>query len=372
MNILIVAKRHYTGRDLLSDRYGRLYHFPRVVAEMGHSVVVVALDYKTFKHEVVEEGRLRLISLPSRSGGFVLPSRRLGRLFANGWFPDRILGSGHLHIAWRCLEFARTRKIPFIMEAYDYYPAFLPKVMQPIGSAVFKHLAHKSSACIAASEALFSLMSTFNKRVLLLENGFDPRVMTKHNKEVARRALKIPNDCPCLCFIGSARQSLGFGDFLESMKSVRRHFPAVKVLHAGYLDPVFKNSEGFTSLGFIPQEQVAIILSACDCGVVPYRESLQVQYSNSCKLIEYMACSLPIVATRCGDALRLLGEDYPGLAHPSQPESLAEAILRQLRRPVPPPDPDSWRWQRLGERLVSFLESSPFSVPQDIGHRPIL
>jgi glycosyltransferase involved in cell wall biosynthesis len=108
-------------------------------------------------------------------------------------------------------------------------------------------------------------------------------------------------------------------------------------------------------MGMCTQDKVADILSASACGVVPYRESLQVAYSNSCKLVEYMACGLPIVATRSGDNTRVLGEAGGQLVETSDPVQLGDSIIKQLDRPIEPPFPEKWQWSKLGSRLDQFL-----------------
>lgn len=39
MRILVLSKRRYTGKDLLDDRYGRLYEIPAGLVARGHAVV---------------------------------------------------------------------------------------------------------------------------------------------------------------------------------------------------------------------------------------------------------------------------------------------------------------------------------------------
>ena len=46
MKILFLSKRAYTSKDLLAERYGRVYEFSRHLAAQGHEVYGVALDYR--------------------------------------------------------------------------------------------------------------------------------------------------------------------------------------------------------------------------------------------------------------------------------------------------------------------------------------
>lgn len=355
MRILFVAKRHYTKKDLFFDRFGRLYHLPRVLSERGHKVEVVALDYRTRKKEAHRDGNLHLRSEPSGTGGLFVSRRSL--VMSCGEEADLIIGTGHLHIATHALRLARRHGIPFVFEAYDYYPAFLPQLARPIGVAWFRRLCRQAAGCVAASWLLGDLMMEINSRTIVVENGYDPRVFRKRSQEKSKKKLGLDPAFRYVCFIGSATEALGFGDFLNALDIIREHHPDVRGLHAGYRDPSFADHEACISLGACDQDGVAEVMSASSCGVVPYRDSLQVKYSNSCKLVEYMATGLPVVATKTGDNERILGSAYPGLIDSSAPEHLARAIIGQLRSPMVPKVPDAWTWDVLGETFEKFVVS---------------
>lgn len=354
MRILFLGKRYYTRKDLLKDRFGRLFHLPRVLVKCGHQVEVVALDYWTHEFSEKREGNLLLRSEPSRTGGLFIPKGKL--LVPGGETPDLIIGTGHLHIAAHALRLAHGLGTPFVFEAYDYYPAFLPKAFSFFSAKWFRYLCRQANGCIAVSHELGRLMSQANPETLVVENGFEPAVFKKISRSSGVAAFKLDPGKRFVCFIGSATESLGFGDFLKAVNMVRRTIPEVLGIHAGFMDQRFRQTKECTSLGPIQQTAVSTLLSSCDCGVVPYRETPQVRYSNSCKLVEYLAVGLPVVATRTGDNVRILGENHPGLIPAANPGVLAEAILKQLQHPYIAPYPLDWTWDRLGSKLNHFLE----------------
>jgi glycosyltransferase involved in cell wall biosynthesis len=355
MKILFVAKRYYTNKDLITDRFGRLYHLPKALALRGHQVWVIALDYKTFDSVDLEENGIRLLSIPSRSRGFRFPSQALREMKKSNFAADIVIGSGHLHLATQARRYARKTGAAFIFEAYDYYPAFLPAFLKSIGVRWFSNLCRNSDGCVAASERLSASMKQINPRTSRIENGIDPQVFAKKSRGEAVQELGLDISNRHICFIGSATESLGFGDFLEALDIIRLRNPEVYALHAGYLDTAYEEHPGLRSFGQCRQETVVTILNASECGVVPYRNSLQVKYSNSCKLVEYMACGLPVVATRSGDNERILGPAYPGLVEPQNPAALAAGISGQLLHPTEPSYPERWTWVSLGESLESFI-----------------
>jgi glycosyltransferase involved in cell wall biosynthesis len=354
MKILFVGKRHYTRKDLLNDRFGRLYHLPRALAENGHHVDVIALDYRTRELRTHREENLLIRSEPSRSSGLFVSRKRL--TLSDETPPNLIIGTGHLHIAGHGLRLARNFGVPFVFEAYDYYPAFLPKVLSPVSRRWFRYLCRRAEGCVAASHELGKLMGRSNPKALVVENGFDPSVFKKVSRASSMRELRLDDDRRYVAFIGSATEDLGFCDFLEAIKMVRAKFPDALGIHAGHLDTELRLTPDCISLGPIGQGAVSTLLSCSDCGVVPYRETPQVRYSNSCKLVEYLAIGLPIVATTTGDNVRILGKDHPGLVPASDPVALAAAIGRQLKHPHTAPYPVEWTWDQLGSKLEWFLE----------------
>lgn len=74
MNIHLLCKRYYTNKDLLNDRFGRLYHLPVQLARLGAEVSVTAIDngiQSSFRGSLEHSssapcaGRSSIISLPS-------------------------------------------------------------------------------------------------------------------------------------------------------------------------------------------------------------------------------------------------------------------------------------------------------------------
>lgn len=354
MKILFVAKRYYTNKDLVDDRFGRLFHLPMSLARAGHEVCVVAIDYKTFKYEQLNIDGLDLISLPSRSRGLTLPTKELSKLPVAA-SPDLVIGSGHIHIARTALKHAGTTGAKFILEAYDYYPAFLPALLQSMGKRCFNSICGKADACVSASDRLAKLMAQFNGQVQVIENGFDPDVFRKRDRTESLARLELDENRQYVCFIGSASATLGYDDFVAALKDLRKSNPNIIGLHAGVFNTGPVASEDVIHLGLCSQDRVVDVLSGSSCGVVPYRESLQVAYSNSCKLVEYMATGLPVVATRSGDNERVLGEGGGKLVDSSSPTQLGQAIVSQLEDPIVPHYPERWKWSSLGDSLERFL-----------------
>jgi glycosyltransferase involved in cell wall biosynthesis len=109
-------------------------------------------------------------------------------------------------------------------------------------------------------------------------------------------------------------------------------------------------------LGKLPQDELIEWASCCDLLLVPYRNSLQVSYSQSARLAEYLALQRPIVATLVGDVKTWFPENYPGFCEPQDAQALKAAIVRQLAQKEQIPFPDQLNWTTLGRKSYSYLE----------------
>jgi len=72
--------------------------------------------------------------------------------------------------------------------------------------------------------------------------------------------------------------------------------------------------------------------------------------------MEFLACQVPVVATRVGDQAQWLPRDYVGLAGPGDVMSLAGAIESQLKSPEILDAPSVIDWNSLGGKLDEFLQ----------------
>ena len=59
MRVVVLTKRQYTNKDVIDDRYGRLWEIPMALAREGHDVTCVCLSYQSSSEtaEIVTDGR---------------------------------------------------------------------------------------------------------------------------------------------------------------------------------------------------------------------------------------------------------------------------------------------------------------------------
>ena len=103
MKILYLSKRFYTNKDLLAERYGRVFAFSRGLAEAGHSVTGCALDYRRSVRDrdlAVQEPGLHWRSYPLFPG----PLRRLRRYVSDLHSLIQGAAAGCAAVFVRCLS----------------------------------------------------------------------------------------------------------------------------------------------------------------------------------------------------------------------------------------------------------------------------
>ena len=358
MRILFLSKRFYTHRDLRKDRFGRLYHLPRELAARGHSVANWVLDFRTRESLQVTEDGVAYHHRPTPLNAIPLvfspPIREV-----TPWRPEIIVASGHIHLGWIGYRIARSLQIPFIFDIYDYYPAFHP-LIQRLTKPIFQNLCRRANGITVVSEALRAKIAPWQPNLCVLENGYNPTIFRPIPEERAklRGQFGIGEDESAIAFTGTISKELGIDILLQACEQIRRKGTPVRLLLAGALGRGFSPQDPrYNYLGCLPQSRVAELLNAVDLGVIPSRPTKRVHYSNSCKLVEYLACQLPVVATRTGDHQRILGAQHPGLIPPEDPNSLAQAIQQQLQNRVISPIPTQSTWESLAHTIDQFLVS---------------
>lgn len=81
--------------------------------------------------------------------------------------------------------------------------------------------------------------------------------------------------------------------------------------------------------GAVPNEQVPAYLSVMDVVICPYRGDY-LFYGSSMKLLEYMACGKPVVATALGQIKELITDGYNGMLFEWQDDAGMQAKLLEL------------------------------------------
>jgi glycosyltransferase involved in cell wall biosynthesis len=216
----------------------------------------------------------------------------------------------------------------------------------------------KSDLVLTSSEPLRDKLSLHNKNILVIENGFDPELFRPLNQQKCRQILHISEDETVIGYFGSIAEHLGIKTLLSAAEILRKQIPDLRLLIAGHdgMNLDFKALD-IDYRGFLPQQEIPVLINACDVVVIPYLPSKQVQQSNACKIAEYIACGVPIVATMVSNHKKNFSDAPRALCEPGNPESMASAILAQLKRPQLKKYSENLTWEKLAGKLSKAIES---------------
>lgn len=350
MKIHFLCKRHYTNKDLLNDRFGRLFHLPIELSELGADVSVSAIDYRSASREQLSECGVVFGTIPATI--FRLPQMifELNRIVA-AVKPDILIASGDSHIGFIGNYLARRAGARFVFDIYDYYPSFLGNRI-PGMKAMFLSAVRNADLILCASEPLLHAITSHNC-TLLIPNGVDRHLFRPLDKQAARRSIGIPHPGHYVGYFGSVTPNRG-PLLIEACRRLNRSIPSLRLLLAGPVSRVDINEPWIIYHGVLPQELIPERIGACDVVVIPYADDTFNRWSAACKIAEYLACERPVVATNLAGHARFFRDAAFSLCNPD-PEDMAAAIRYNLRIPSYVHFPEELEWNSIGKGLYQSL-----------------
>ncbi|MFZ5560662.1 MAG: glycosyltransferase family 4 protein [Pseudomonadota bacterium] len=347
MRFLFFCKRYYTSKDLLDDRFGRLYHLPVELARRGHAVDVVALDYRRAGGETRRLEAVEFTAMPAAPLALpLLPLRLVARLRGRSY--DVVIASGDSHIGYLGLMIARALKARFAFDVYDYYPVF-PGNRLPGMKAMFAAATRAADVLLCASQPLMERLAPLSARRLLVENGVDRKLF----RPLPGPRARVAGAGPVIGYFGSITPSRG-PLLIAACCRLREQWPGLRLLLAGVQIDVALDEPWIDYRGALPQQELPDLIAACDVLAVPYASTPFNDMSGACKLAEYLACGKPIVATRIAGHEAVLGAGARGLCK-QDANDLALAIGRQLQGPEILPFPAHLDWAAIAAQLEAAL-----------------
>lgn len=356
MKIGFLCKRLYTNKDLIDDRFGRLYHLPAELARLGHEVVVVALDYRRDRRrQEFDKDNIHFVSFPAI--GPANTPRAMAQSFTEMRTArsDIIVASGDSYLGAMAAAISRTLKVPWVFDIYDDYRTFssarIPGMQHLLKTAV-----RSADALLVVSAPLKRIFSPLNANCHILENGTDLNLFQPTDRMACRNALGIALDSTVIGYFGSIEKRRGISTLIAAVQLCKETYPNIHLLISGKNESNLDlQKHGVDYRGQQPQSQVPMLINACDVVTVPYESDPYIEATNACKIAEYLACEVPIVVTKVSDMEVIFAATPEVLAEPGDPVSLSHAILRQLHKPVKPVFSHTLTWQALARRIESTL-----------------
>lgn len=362
MRILVLSKRFYTGKDLIDDRFGRVFELPAWLARAGHEVTGLALSYRP-----AAVGERRWDDLP----GLVWHSANIGRVPFLSYLRTlrRLIRETQPDLIWVCSDafhailgeqLQRRCRIPTVIDLYDNFESF-PATRLPGVLSLFRNACRHVSGLTLVGTALRDYVQKeygVGSPMLVLQNGANPDLFKPRDRVASRRALGLPQHGRFIGTAGSISAGRGIGAMFEAFLELVKEMPDLHLVFAGPRDetPSHYRHPRIIDLGILPQERVPLLLSALDLGVISNLDSPFGRYCFPQKLYEFAACSTPFVATDVGETAAILHQQAHLLFSPNNASELADRVRGMLEGKYPPQVVIPVRtWEELGGELEAFF-----------------
>lgn len=345
MNILVLTKRQYMGKDLLDDRFGRFREFPLELAKLGHEVRGVCLSYRQRTQGLIKDSDL---DSPVSVSWFAL---NLGRLVIPGLVQYRLqvkklLKNFMPDLIWACSDsfhvvfgiwMARLYRTKCVVDLYDNFEAFPATRLTGI-LPLFKRALHNADGITCFSKRLVDhiLHHYGRNNSITVESGVRTDLFYPQDRTECRRCLGLPQDAKIIGTAGALYRNRDIDSLFRGFELLAAQDNRIHLAIAGPRQRGFKipNEPRVHDFGNLPSDKVPLLINALDVAVSCYRDSEIGRYSFPQKVYEIMACQTPIVSAAVGTMIDLLSPHPECLFEPDSPESLAQAVRLQLKQPT--------------------------------------
>lgn len=342
MRVVVLTKRQYTNRDVLDDRYGRLWEIPLGLAREGHRVTCVCLSYrkKSAGLENYEDAQGHAIRWVSVNLGVFAIFGILKYLY----IANKIIREESPDVIWSCSDtiynvvgyyFSKLYKCRSIADLYDNFESFA-SYRVPVLRTLFHKAVRDSDGVSCVSECLRRhVVAAYGRAKLtsVVTNAVDTNVFRPMDKADCRDKLGLPQDIVLVGSAGAMDSERGAHIMFQANAECPAELAGVHFAIAGYRPagtqiPIADNVH---DLGLLPFEDVPILLNSLDLAVVYNRKSLFGEFCFPQKFYEMLACHIPIIAANVGEMSLLLKSKPHLLYEDGDVESFVLATKEQLR-----------------------------------------
>jgi glycosyltransferase involved in cell wall biosynthesis len=316
----------------------RVFWVTRMLLSRGHRVTVVApFVHREGLGEAFPGIRVRSIGRVTRFSGFkealygALMIRTFLRLLVA---PVDVIYAQNVVAAFPAIWAGRIRGIPVLFDMIDLLTGYSRnRWVYRLGPTLERWTLRHADASVVTSVNLMTLGAGCGAR--RLEQVRHGVALDLFKPRPARR--------DCAVFIGGMEANDGLPLIPEAARSVLREFPGLKFLFVGEGKAVpalvqqardLGLESNFEFRGWVDQSEIPKFLSRARLGLITSVKVAGTSYAYPLRSIEYMAMTVPFVASDL-EGVREQAEKSGGglLFEPGNAAGLAEAMLRILRNP---------------------------------------
>jgi len=360
------------GKDVIADRYGRLYELPRQLALLGHEVLGLCLSYRpSGAVDVVDtEAGRRLRWVSPAAGATRLPDilryPHAALAALRDFRPDLIVGASDAPHVVLARWLAGRLHVPYAIDLYDNFESFKLTRIPGLKRAYRKAIASAAVVSCTGNALAEYVKKTCapNGLVIALPSTVDRIVFQHGDKRTARREFGLPEDAALIGTAGGLLGDRGIGTLYAAFLQLASSDDKLHLVLAGPVDgecppPTHPRVH---YLGMLPHARVARLFHALDLGVIYLRDTAFGRYCFPQKAYEMLACGLPLVAANVGEMPHLLASAPQSLYTADDAAGLAATIRAQLAHPQLP-SIEFGDWRALASDFDAALQAALLAPP---------
>jgi len=318
------------NKSLTHRPYGRFHYIPKLLAEKGHNVTILYLNYKNepSSYDHINNVHCYTVSLFKSFGlGYLIKSCQLAKKIN----PDWIIGLSDIYFGILANFIAHKYNTRSLIDAYDNYESYIPW-LKPLHFLWHRSLAN-ADLVTAAGPGLAESMAQFrpDKPTHIIPMAADPQFPSYLTKMQCRSRLNLPHNKILIGYCGSIYQNRGIEQFFEATHILYKENNELQFIISGRLDPKIQIPTHIKWLGYLKDDELPLLVKSMNLLVVINKNNLFGNFSYPVKLYEAMATNIPIVATTTPPVKWIISDHPELLASSRNPIEIADKIKETLR-----------------------------------------
>jgi teichuronic acid biosynthesis glycosyltransferase TuaC len=365
MKILMLSKRHYTGKDLVDDRYGRVFEFSRSLALLGHKVQGLAFDYhrrdtgrgaSSIREAGLKWDTIRLFPKPVTGIGRY---RATISKVAEGFSPDIVLSVSDVYHVLAGDWLAKKIGLVHVVDLYDNYESFAA-ARAPGVVRLFRRALARADGIVCVSHPLKRFVLDACRPVaepLVVINAVDTASFFPRDRAECRRHFSLPERGKFVGLGGAIGGDRGVQAVFKAHEILMEQDTDIHLVLAGALQKGtgIPGNRNIHYLGELDYAEMPLFFGTLDTGIIANRDNAFARFCFPQKYFEMVACHTPVSVAATGEVVDMMKSCKQALFQPENEEDMARAIREQLEVPCYP-DVEIPSWGQSGAVLSGYLE----------------
>ena len=196
------------------------------------------------------------------------------------------------------------------------------------------------------------------EKIKTIRNGVDFDIFKPQPKSIEDNTIT---------FVGGLNKIQGIDILIETIKNIKKEIPTIKVYMVGSgninlyrkLANSLSVNKNITFIGAVPHKKIAEYINRAEVCIAPFRKSKYTKYAYPIKILEYLACGKPVVATDLSGIREI--KDTTGGIVLSDRDTFAKDIISVLHNEKSLKInyerlKESYSWDKIAEKTIKIYK----------------